>query len=60
MRRRVLRVENRETDGEGREVLSLYSPRDEATYRVADVMPSEARVKEIQDELSRLLYAGSA
>jgi len=59
VRRRVLRLEERETDPSGGEVLVLYCPRDEATYRVADVMPSEARVQEIQDELSRLLFAGT-
>ena len=37
----------------------LYSPREELTYRVTGVMPSESRIQEIQDELSRLLYAGA-
>jgi hypothetical protein len=60
VRRRVLRLEGREKDDVGRDVLVLHSPRDEATYRVADCVPTEARAKEIQDELSRLLFAGAS
>jgi len=60
VRRRVLRLEGREKDDAGRDLLVLHSPRDDVTYRVADVMPSEARAKEIQDELSRLLFAGAS
>ena len=59
MRRRVLRLEKQETDTAGQETLVLFNPRDEATYRVAGVMPSVKRAQEIQDELSRLLYAGA-
>ncbi|HVU90538.1 MAG TPA: hypothetical protein VHD36_24665 [Pirellulales bacterium] len=59
VRRRVLRLEKQETDERGRETLVLFSPREDATYRVAAVMPEAARAQEIQDELSRLLYAGS-
>ena len=60
VRRRVLRLEEQETDPTtGQEVLVLSCPRDDATYRVAGVMPSDARIQEIQDELSRLLYAGT-
>ena len=50
----------REKDDAGRDVLVLHSPRDEATYRVADCVPTGARAKEIQDELSRLLFAGAS
>ena len=60
VRRRVLRLEGREKDDAGRDVLVLHSPRDEATYRVADCVPTRARAKEIQDELSRLLFAGAS
>jgi hypothetical protein len=59
VRRRVLRLEKQETDAAGRETLTLFCPRDEATYSVISVMPNEARAQEIQDELSRLLYAGA-
>jgi hypothetical protein len=60
VRRRVLRLEEQETDAEGRNGLVLYSPREDVTYRVAGVMPSESRALEIQEELTRLLYAGTA
>ena len=59
VRRRVLRLEAQESDASGRDVLVLSCPRDDATFRVAGVMPGEVRIKEIQDELSRLLYAGT-
>jgi hypothetical protein len=59
VRRRVLRLEKQETDDQGRETLVLFSPRDETTYHVAAVMPEASRAQEIQDELSRLLYAGA-
>jgi hypothetical protein len=60
VRRRVLRLEEQETDANGQDVLVLYCPREDVTYRIAGVMPSESRIQEIQDELSRLLYAGAA
>jgi hypothetical protein len=60
IRRRVVRVEETETDSTGREVSVLYCPRREATYRVATVVPDEARTAEIQEELSRLLFADAA
>ncbi|MBI2824777.1 MAG: hypothetical protein HYX69_08830 [Planctomycetia bacterium] len=59
VRRRVLRLEDTETDDAGGEVMVLYAPREDATYRVKSVMPSDKRVQEIQDELSRLLFAGA-
>jgi hypothetical protein len=57
IRRRVVRLEETEHDAAGREVSVLYCPRREATYRVATVMPSAERTIEIQQELSRLLFA---
>ncbi len=57
VRRRVLRLEETEKDDRGIEVSVLYCPRRETTYRVATVMPSAERTIEIQDELSRLLFA---
>lgn len=55
VRRRVMRLEETERDATGRETLLLYCPRREATYRVPAVMPTEERIKSIQEELSRLL-----
>jgi hypothetical protein len=57
VRRRVLRQEDIEHDDEGREVLVLYSPRDETTHRVFASMPDSQRTDEIQTELAKLLYA---
>jgi len=59
IRRRVVRLEETERDELGREVSVLYCPRREATYRVATVVPDEARTIEIQEELSRLLFAAA-
>lgn len=59
VRRRVLRLEDTETDESGCEVNVLYCPRKDCTYRVTAVMPSDERVAEIQDELSNLLFAGA-
>lgn len=57
IRRRVVRLEETEHDDSGREVSVLYCPRRETTYRVFTAMPDEARTAEIQEELSRLLFA---
>lgn len=58
VRRRVLRME--EGDEDGSEQLTLYCPREDATYHVAVAMPDEARAAEIQELLARLLYADAA
>lgn len=57
VRRRVMRLEEREHDERGGEVLVLYCPRREKTYRVAAVAPDQARIDEIQEELAKLLFA---
>jgi hypothetical protein len=59
VRRRVLREEDGERDASGGEVMVLYSPREEATYRVPVCEPTGERAEEIQSELARLLYADS-
>ncbi len=55
VRRRVMRLEETEHDQQGREVMVLYCPRREATYRIPVVVPKESRIDDIQDELARLL-----
>ena len=55
VRRRVLRQEEGEHDEHGREVLVLYCPRNENTYRIPAVLPDASRVEVIQEELARLL-----
>ncbi|REK15800.1 MAG: hypothetical protein DWQ37_08255 [Planctomycetota bacterium] len=57
IRRRVVRLEDTETDDSGSEVSLLYCPRRQTTYRVTTVTPSAERTAQIQDELSRLLFA---
>jgi hypothetical protein len=57
VRRRVMRQEEEERDEEGREVMVLYCPRREATYKVAVAAPDESRIQEIQEELAKLLFA---
>ena len=55
VRRRVLRQEESERDEDGNEVLVLYSPRRETTYKLPTAIPHGERINEIQDELARLL-----
>jgi len=56
VRRRVCRLEETEHE-DGEEMLVLYCPRDEETYRVPVVALDDARVQAIQDELAALLFA---
>ena len=55
VRRRVMRLEENETDDQGGEVLVLYCPRRETTYKIPAVTPDQTRIDEIQQELARLL-----
>ena len=55
VRRRVMRLEENETDEQGREVMVLYCPRRETTYKVVAVVPDQSRIDEIQQELANLL-----
>jgi hypothetical protein len=55
VRRRVMRLEDTETDPAGGECLVLACPRRDTTHRVPVVAPDEARANQIQEELARLL-----
>ena len=55
VRRRIVRVESTEKDPAGIETLVVYSPRNEAEYRVKVAMPPAEREVVIQAELSQLL-----
>ncbi|HYW78744.1 MAG TPA: hypothetical protein VE890_04170 [Thermoguttaceae bacterium] len=55
VRRRVMRLEESETDEQGREMIVLYCPRRDATYKVLAATPDEARAEAIQEELAKLL-----
>jgi hypothetical protein len=69
IRRRVLRLEApTETVGtstqhasveSSHEMMSVYCPKRDTTYRVPAVMPDPARIDEIQQQLSDLLIAGA-
>lgn len=60
VRRRVMRHEETETDDLGREVMVLYCPRRETTYRVLSAPPDPVRTRQIQEELAALLTSGTA
>jgi len=55
VRRRVLRVEDHETDTTGRPLLVLHCARNETDYRVAEMMPTPDRAAAIQQQLAELL-----
>jgi hypothetical protein len=60
IRRRIVRLEDRETDSEGQELMVVFCPKNETEYKVVTVPPTGARINEIQDELARLLFADAA
>ena len=60
IRRRVVRLEESETDESGRDEMVLYCPRRETTYKVATATVNAQRTREIQDELAKLLFADAA
>lgn len=60
IRRRILRLEETEPDGQGGEQLVVYCPRNESEYRVPVRPPSEERIAEIQNELAKLLLSHAA
>lgn len=60
IRRRLFRLDDRETDDEGRELMVVSCSKNENEYKVVTVPPSGARINEIQDELARLLFADAA
>ena len=57
IRRRVLRLEETETDEQGRETLVVYCSRNENEYKVPVVDPDDQRITDVQNELAQLLFA---
>ncbi len=55
IRRRVFRLEEEMRDAEGRDLVAVYCPRRESSYRVPVVVPESPRVEQIQEELAALL-----
>jgi hypothetical protein len=57
LRRRLMRLEETETDEQGHETLVLYCPKKETEFKVRVSDPDTVRVGEIQEELAQLLFA---
>lgn len=55
IRRRIFRLEETETDDDGRDVMVLYCSRNESEYNVPEVSMTPERATEIQALLSELL-----
>jgi hypothetical protein len=60
VRRRLLRVERTVTDARDQEQLVVYCSRSEREHRVAVVMPNDDRAREIQSQLTALLFGDPA
>lgn len=60
VRRRILRLEETSTGPDGNDVLTLFCPRHELTHQVVANLPDESRVRQIQEDLGRLLQAPGA
>ncbi len=56
IRRRIFRLEDQIRDEQGRDVMVLYCGRNETTYDVPIVVPDDARIVQIQDQLAELLF----
>jgi hypothetical protein len=52
-----MRLEDTEVDEEGTELLVVYCPRREESYRVPVAAPDDRRTQEIQNEIAQLLFA---
>jgi hypothetical protein len=59
IRRRLLRLEDSQRDAMGIEQLKLYCPRNEVEYQIPAILPDDNRVKDIQNELAKLLFSSS-
>lgn len=57
IRRRVVRLEEEREDEAGNRVMVLYCAKTETEYVVPVLEPEGERIKEIQEELSKLLFA---
>lgn len=60
IRRRIFRLEETTCGESGAECLSVYCPRDEASYQVPAADVDAEQIQAIQDELSRVLAAPPA
>ena len=55
IRRRIFRLEESESDQQGRATMIVFCPRNDQEYRIDVVEPTEERSREIQQLLSQLL-----
>ncbi len=55
VRRRVMQLEEGSTEQNGRQVMVLYCPRRQTTYKIPVVAPEQTQIDEIQQELVALL-----
>ena len=60
IRRRILRLEESTKDEQGRDVLHLFCPRNEAQFEVLASLPDEHRRQDIQIDLAKLLSVPAA
>ena len=58
IRRRILRLEENQTDDDGQEAMVLFCTKNDQEYRVKITDPSPDKVIAIQDELAELLFSG--
>ena len=55
VRRRVMQLEEDSTGQNGSQIMVMYCPRRQTTYKIPVVTPEQARIDEIQQELIALL-----
>lgn len=55
VRRRILRLEGSRRAENGTEILTLFCPRNDNTYEVPAVIPSEDRLQQIEEQMTALL-----
>lgn len=55
IRRRILRLEGSRRAEDKTEVLTLYCPLNDHTYEISAILPSEDRLKQIEEQITALL-----
>lgn len=59
-RRRILRIEDTNTDDQGRETMIMSCSRNENEYCVLVAEPEQDRIEPVQEELAKMLFARAA
>lgn len=60
IRRRIVKLENTQTDEAGNEIMVVFCSRNDTEYMVPAIVPTRQRAGEIQDELAHLLDTDAA